>query len=163
MDDLANLTPVDDDLGRAIFDRRVAGVSERQLARDYGLTGKQVRKLIDQHLPTINRELAKRLLGLDLERLDALLKVFYEKAMAGDPVSAGLCLKILERRSVYLGLEVAPARLDPMTANVEPEPRPSSTSRIEAALKWVCDQRTIDGKATEVSAEPPAEPGPSRH
>src|SRR4051812_48346734 len=157
MNDLTNATPADDDPGARCFQRRVEGVSERQLAREYGLTGKEVRRLIDSHLPKLDRELAKRLLGLDLERLDQLLKIFYSKAMNGDPVSAGLCLKILERRGAYLGLDTAPTRTDPMTPAVDPPPQASSTERIYQALQWVASQKAIDGETSEVaSPEPPA-------
>jgi hypothetical protein len=43
---------------------------------------------------------------LELARLDELLTVFYAKSMKGDGWSMDRVLRIMERRSAYLGLDV---------------------------------------------------------
>ena len=80
-----DLTPVEaDDFGAILFSRRVAGESERSLCRAYGITLKELRAHVDKHCPAIDRAAARRALGLDLQRLDALFETFYAKALAGD-------------------------------------------------------------------------------
>ncbi len=66
-----------------------------------------------KHLTTALREIAERtgervdeLRTLELERLDALLAAQWEAAMSGDVRAADRVLRVSERRSRLLGLEL---------------------------------------------------------
>lgn len=65
---------------------------------------KDLRRLFEQ----VNRELreeATDALQLELERLDAMLSGLWKKAETGDTEAIDRVLKIMERRSKYLGLD----------------------------------------------------------
>lgn len=54
---------------------------------------------------TRTREEAAHLRELELERLDLLFRPAFQKAAEGDLRAAETCLKIMERRAKYLGLD----------------------------------------------------------
>lgn len=54
---------------------------------------------------------AVEILEIDLLRMENLLMVYYNKALAGDAAAANLTLRIMERRSKVLGLDT-PRRVD---------------------------------------------------
>jgi hypothetical protein len=79
---------------------------------------------------------------LELERLDRLTEAFYRKATAGDAISATIVLKVNERRSAILGLDVpAGIRRDPVLLQIEQQPQPTTTDRIRAALDRIAATR----------------------
>jgi hypothetical protein len=108
----------------------ISGKSVRETAKSQGCSVAQVNHVVDA---AIDDQLRKRSLCLELERLDQLMEVFYRKAVRDADVQSGLLVaKLIERRSVMLGLN-APA---PMTVQLlEPAtPKPTTIDRIEQAI-----------------------------
>lgn len=84
------------------------------------------------------------------EQLSRIAHTFYGRAIEGDARCAELMLEISRRRSELLGLYV------PRTLRLEdqrpPEHQPSTTDRIEAALRQLAATRdggTADGASTD--------------
>ena len=72
-----------DDIGRICLEQHISGESESRIARDLGIPTKLVRKPHQfSHLPTLDRDAARRALGLDLQRLDAIFGVSFGQAIA---------------------------------------------------------------------------------
>src|SRR5262249_13313322 len=86
----------------------------------------------------LDNALRLRAIKLDVARLEALMQPFFERATKGDcdvsAVAAGtLCVKILERRALLLGLDhPVQARVDVYA--VEQQQKPSSYDRIVTTL-----------------------------
>jgi hypothetical protein len=57
------------------------------------------------------REPAEQVRTLELERLDAMLEAVWRAALSGDLKAIDAVLKLMDRRSRYLGLD-APQRID---------------------------------------------------
>jgi hypothetical protein len=113
---------------------------ERAIAEDCGCTVDDVHAVLDRHPIEVDRDqYLKRALALQLVQLDELEVVFREKARAGDTASGMLLVKIAERRSCLLGLN-APIGHAVAVVQHAPENRPTSTDRIEAAIKALVDR-----------------------
>ena len=139
---MTEIIPVDDNRDEAIFRERLDGASERSLAKRYGLTVKEVGRIMEALAPTIDHAARRRELALDLARIDRLTRVFYKRALEGDVPCASITIKLLERRAAMWGHDSAPLRLDqPMMTVMQPPPAPTSTERIRAAIERVCRER----------------------
>jgi hypothetical protein len=122
---------------------RISGKSVRALAKSQGCSVAQVNQVIDAWAEeAINDQLRKRSLCLELERLDELMRVFYQRAINDADVQSGLLVaKLIERRSVMLGLN-APALMTLQL--IEPAtPKPTTHDRILQAIQSLQD-RTKD-------------------
>lgn len=62
-------------------------------------------------------ELAEENRRLELERLDELFSVYYERALKGDTFALQACLSIMGKRAALLGLN-APVNINQTTVNV---------------------------------------------
>src|SRR5262245_23105508 len=125
-----------------IFEQRLAGRSVHEIAHEFRLSPREVDAAIERSCQPINQDLRLRTLGLELERFDRLTKVFYERALEGDSAAAAVTLKIAERRSAMLGLDVATAnRTDPIQVAIEVAKPQTSTERIEAAIAALIAER----------------------
>jgi len=62
-------------------------------------------------LHATNQEMASRMLDLELERLDYLQTSLWQEALKGDERKTDRILKIMERRSKYMGLD-APVKTE---------------------------------------------------
>lgn len=90
---------------------RKKGMSYRQIAVEEGYAGPgKVQKAVESLLNQMAREPAAAVRQLELERLDALLAAYWNRALIM-PSIAELVLKIMDRRAKYLGLD-APTRVD---------------------------------------------------
>jgi hypothetical protein len=123
-----------------IIEARIAGKSVRAIAKNQrGRHQPRDRSLC--HV-VITDKVRKHSLALELERLDQLQAVFYERALGGDVQSAILVTKIIERRGVMLGLHV------PQTAVLkivdDAAPKETSTDRIERALNALIEDQKKD-------------------
>jgi hypothetical protein len=113
---------------------------ERAIADDCNCTIDDVHAIVDHHPIEVDRDqYLKRALALQLVQLDELEVVFREKARAGDTASGMLLVKIAERRSTLLGLN-APIGHAVAVIQHAPENRPTTTDRIEAAIKALVDR-----------------------
>ena len=126
-----------------ILDERIAGRSVRAVAKAHGTTAAEINKIIDRFADgVITDKIRKHSLALELERLDQLQAVYFERALGGDVQSAAL----VERRGVMLGLHV------PQTAVLkivdEATPKVTATDHLEQALDCLLvDQKKPDPTA----------------
>jgi hypothetical protein len=115
----------------------------RAIAKAHGTTAAEINKIIDRFADgVITDKIGKHSLALELERLDQLQAVYFERALGGDVQSAAL----VERRGVMLGLHV------PQTAVLkivdEATPKVTATDRLEQALdRLLEDQNKPDPTA----------------
>jgi hypothetical protein len=87
---------------------------------------------LDRVLPKLDNAARLRYISLDLQRLDALLKTFFARAIEKVDAQAGLlCVKILERKAALLGLDT-PQKLD--IVQVQAQEGPSSFEKIHEMI-----------------------------
>jgi DNA-binding CsgD family transcriptional regulator len=94
----------------AALELRRAGKTYRAIGAALGITEPGAHACVKRALArgaAELREAAAEAIELDLERLDALLAGFWDRAEAGDEDAADRVLKILERRAKLLGLDAA--------------------------------------------------------
>jgi hypothetical protein len=157
---MSDIVVIDQD--EKIFRERLAGKSVRRIAREFGRSVEEVSAVISRMCQPISPEMRKQVLQLDLERLDELQQVFYEKAREGDASSAWITIKISERRSALLGLDIpAQLRADPVQLTIATAPE-TSTDRIRRALDGLLAQRPAlpNGNGSAEEEPEPGSPGP---
>ena len=71
-----------------------------------GLPRSRVVRIVERELDRAYREPVEMLLQLELDRLDALMRAYWDAALAGDGEAADRVLRIMDRRARYLGLDV---------------------------------------------------------
>jgi hypothetical protein len=97
---------------RQAMQLRVAGASYSQIAAELGYTSRAgAEKAIIAGLREFFRQPAQDLLALELQRCDRLQLAVWPAAMEGDVQAVLACLKVMERRSKYAGLD-APVKTD---------------------------------------------------
>ena len=87
---------------------RKAGMTYRQIGRELGVSHQQAWKDVNRSIKEIQTETnekAKQLKTIELERLNSMLIAIWQSVMSGDNQSIATALKIMERRSRYLGLD----------------------------------------------------------
>src|SRR5262252_6663824 len=91
---------------------------------------------------------------LDVARLEGLMQPFYERATKDKDVAAGtLCVKILERRALLLGLD-SPTRVDIVQMQVEE--RPSRHEKIREVIMRLTqgpDRQPNDGDGQQPNGD----------
>jgi hypothetical protein len=104
---------VEDDRDDAMLEERLSGRSVQIIARQHHCAIDEVEAVIDRRLGgEIDNQTRLKAIKLDVARLEGLMQPFYERATKERDVAAGtLCVKILERRALLLGLD-SPARVD---------------------------------------------------
>src|SRR5215471_11443650 len=97
----------DDDRESVIVEQRLAGRSVPAIAKQYQISRSEVEAAVDRRLNyELDNNMRLRAIKLDVARLDALMQPFYLRAMRDRDVPSGvLCVKILERRAMLLGLD----------------------------------------------------------
>jgi len=112
-----------------ILQERLTGRSARSIAKELRCTVGEVDASLDRTLPKIDNDARRRYVALDLNRLDRLLETFCKRAIEGVDAQAGLLVvKILERRSLLLGLD-SPQKLD-----IVAQDAPSQHDRIAKVI-----------------------------
>ena len=97
---------------RKALELRKAGANYQQIADRLGLANKSMAwQAVHAAIRDIVREPAEAVLTIELARLDALLLGVWTAAKAGDVRAIDRALRIMERRSAYLGLD-APKRTE---------------------------------------------------
>ena len=138
-----------------ILQERLSGKSARSISKQLRCTVGEVNDALDRVLPTLDQAARLRHIALDVNRLDALVEVFYKRAMEKGDTQAGLCVvKILERKAALLGLDAA-QRID---LAVEPKQAESSFDKIYRAIMNVVEQapaaqRAVIKKMEELGPE----------
>jgi hypothetical protein len=124
-----------DDRDESIVEARIAGTSTRALAKLHHISSGEVEAAVDRRLDyTLDHRQRMRLVKLSVERISALMKPFYERAIQDKDCAAGsLCVKLEERLSLLLGLDVPlQARVD--VYQVQAEAEPSSFERLHEMI-----------------------------
>src|SRR5262249_23302695 len=118
----------DDERDEQITEARISGTSTRALAKLHGCSSREVEAAVDRRLDyTLDNRQRMRLGKLSVERIGALMKPFYERAVRDKDCAAGtLCVKLEERLSLLLGLDQPiQSRVD--VYQVQAEEQPSSS------------------------------------
>jgi hypothetical protein len=115
-----------------ILQERLSGRSARSISKELRCTVGDVDAALDRVLPKLDNAARFRYISLDLQRLDALLKTFFARAIEKVDAQAGLlCVKILERKAALLGLDT-PQKLD--IVQVQAQEGPSSFEKIHEMI-----------------------------
>src|SRR5262245_45220333 len=146
-----------------IFRARLKGRSVRAIAREFACEIVEVEEIIEKMCAPASAAMRRQALALDLQRLDELQTVFYEKAQDGDTASAAIVIKLSERRASLLGLDVpASVRGDAVQLAIITPPQPESTTdRIRRALDLLAAERLpapSNGHGEEMEAAEREEP-----
>lgn len=137
---------------RTIFRKRLAGFSARDIADELGLeTVGEVFAAMNRMGTGITPEYKARVVELDLERLEELHKVYFEKAIAGDKEAASLVCRFMDRRAKYCGLDVLPGA----STATDDSREPSSFDKVYEVIMRMARGPTIEGEV--VVEEPPKE------
>lgn len=117
-----------------IIEARIRGESIPHIARRLDCAVRDVEDALDYHCrATLTKHLRANTLAIELERLDKLQRTFERQAEGGDTASAMVCLRVMERRQIMLGL-AAPPRVDPQLIELQIKPAETSMERIKAAI-----------------------------
>jgi hypothetical protein len=84
---------------------RLSGHSYDEIARYLGITKRRAQRIVERELGRAFREPTELLLQMELDRLDALQRAYWDAAIAGDGEAADRVLRIMDRRARYLGLD----------------------------------------------------------
>jgi hypothetical protein len=130
-----------------ILQERLSGRSARSISKELRCTVGEVDESLDRTLPKITNEAKRRLIALDLDRLDGLIEVFYKRAIEKVDAQAGLLVvKIL----ALLGLD-SPQKLDVVQVQASAEPTQhekikDAIMRITKGPNWrdLVDERLCD-------------------
>jgi hypothetical protein len=148
-------SPSDDGRDDFILQERLSGRSARSIGKQLSLTVGEVDASLDRTLPKIDNDARRRYVALDLNRLDGMLETFYKRAIEKADAQAGLvCVKIMERRALLLGLD-SPQKLD--IVQVQAQEAPTRHERIKAALmslKYGPNGRNGDADAVDALSDP---------
>ena len=88
------------------LEMRKAGASYDQIATALGMANRSVAwQSVRSAIKTVIREPAQEVLDLELSRLDIMMMGCWPKARTGDLQTIDRVLRIMDRRSTYLGLD----------------------------------------------------------
>src|SRR5215472_16565466 len=135
-----------------ILQERLAGRSARSLSKELRCSVGDVDAALDRVLPKLDNAARLRYISLDLQRLDALLKTFFARAIEKVDAQAGLlCVKILERKAALLGLDT-PQKLD--IVQVQAQEAPSQFTQVYDMIMRISRKgRDLDGDDGEDAAD----------
>jgi len=151
-----------DDRDDTMLEERLSGRPVVAIAKQYRCATSEVDAVIDRRLNfDLTNDLRRKSILLDTARLEALMAPFFERATKDRDVQAGtLCVKILERRALLLGLDQpTQSRVD--VYQIRPPDAPSSYQKITDVLMQLKYGPTgrADGDGT-VPSDAPDDPEP---
>jgi hypothetical protein len=151
---------MDDDRDDLILEGRLAGRSVPAIAKQYRCASSEVEAVIDRRLNfALDNDMRLKAIKLDVARLEGLMAPFYERATKDRDVAAGtLCVKILERRALLLGLD-SPVRID--VTQVELQQAPTRYEKIKQALFALKYPDSCNGDAGAALSPPDGNAGPA--
>jgi DNA-binding Lrp family transcriptional regulator len=100
------------ELAPQVLDLRKQGYNYREIAERLGISVSTAHKHVTKMLAALREktvEIADDVLRMELDRLDTMLAGVWTAATAGDTNAIDRVLKIMERRSKYLGLDAPEA------------------------------------------------------
>jgi hypothetical protein len=133
-------------------------VSVPQIGKQYRLTDKAVVKVLEKLLPTLDVATRARYLRESLGTLD-MLQAWWTGQARTSAVAAGLVLKIQERRSALLGLDM-PVRLDLQVLQAGDRPQEGSTEALLEQLHRIARERPSGLRRIEAALDAGVEPSP---
>jgi hypothetical protein len=139
----------------AMVEERLSGRSVQIIARQHHCAIDEVEAMIDRRLGgEINNVMRLKAIKLDVARLEGLMQPFYERATKDRDVAAGtLCVKILERRALLLGLD-SPTRVDIVQMQAEQQvPRHEKIRQVIMNLRIGDGQQPKDGNGQQPSGD----------
>ncbi|HKA81571.1 MAG TPA: hypothetical protein VKD43_16150, partial [Xanthobacteraceae bacterium] len=131
---------------RKAFRLRLNGVPVWQIAETLQCSAHEVDASLKRMCAGVTPELRSKTVELDLERLDDLMQVYFLKARGGDKEAANLVIRMMDRQSRFLGLDVLPQA----TAARDQTREPKGFEKIREAIYRVARGPVIDGEAVEV-------------
>jgi hypothetical protein len=131
------------DRQRRALELRKAGKGFDAIAAELGYDSRSgAHKAVMTGLKATLREPAEELRTLELERLDALLSALWPVALQGDQGAVDRVLRVMERRSKYLGLDTTErtdletlARLLALERGLDPDAAVESVRRAAQSLR----------------------------
>jgi len=140
------------DRDRDAFRKMVEGMPAAEIARELNCSIADVYAAQHRMCTGVTPEYRQRVLELEIARMEALHKVYFKKAEAGDIEAANWCSRRADQMSKWLGLNVLP-RGDAMT---DESREPSSFEKVhEMILEVARKGKVIDGEVVE--EEPPGD------
>ena len=128
-----------------ILQERLNGRSARSIGKELHCPVSEIDESLDRTLPKITNDAKRRIIALDLDRLDELLKVFFNRATEKVDAQAGLLVvKILERKAAMLGLD-SPQKLD--VVQVQAQKEPTQHEKIRDAIMRIADEQPAAERA----------------
>src|SRR5262249_12825103 len=127
----------------------------RALAKLHRCTSSEVEAAVDRRLDyTLDNRQRMRLVKLSVERISALMAPFFERAIRDKDCAAGtLCVKLEERLSLLLGLDVPiPSRVDVYQVQADAEPTRSFSQLHELIMRIGREGDEGNGAAGAVGA-----------
>jgi hypothetical protein len=97
----------DPELDRKVLELRKAGASLDQIANALDITAEDANTRLRQSLRELTQDSDEDLRLLEIERLDAMQRALWPKALSGSWLAVDRCLAIMERRSQLLSLDGA--------------------------------------------------------
>ena len=118
----------------AVYRARVAGKSVRSIAREHACTEVKILEILHEKSKGLLTEASLRIaLMLENQRLDDIVVALYPKAINGDHASAGLLIKLAQRRACLMGLDMPQAHVLHVMNNPPPDAR-TSTQKMSDAI-----------------------------
>lgn len=90
------------------LEARKAGYTYKAIGESLGITEQGAYKSVMRALSIINKniaETAEEVRTIELERIDNLFKVMYKQALKGNQGAVDRCIRLMDRRARYLGLD----------------------------------------------------------
>jgi hypothetical protein len=139
---------------------RIRGQSIEKIAPARRVSAAEVHAVLDRYCDrTLNSDVRRHGLAIELAPLDRLLEAAWPKAMGGDLAAIVISEKLSARRCVMLGLHAPQEAV--LRIIEESRPKETSTDRIERALNELSAQRRLsDQRNSVVEVDAHAEEAP---
>jgi len=135
---------------RQIFRLKLHAVPNWQICETLQCSPSDIDAAMHRMGTGVTPEFKNRVLELDMARLDELHKAYYEKALAGDKGAAVLCLRFIDRRAKFCGLDTLPRA----EALADDSREPSSFDQVYEVIMRLARGPTIEGEVVQ-EGEPP--------
>lgn len=126
-------------IGIVVLSHTMRGKTLRTLEAELGIPYATLHRYKERALMAITSPTIEAARNEELERLDRIIEVQWDRVEAGDPKATEIYLKVSERRSKLLGLD-KPTQVEAMVMEVTPQ---------EAELQRLIQQTEAENKAIE--------------
>lgn len=102
---ITELVPVtEDETDQQIVEACRDGASVAKIAKQYGMSRREVERVLDRCLPKVDHAYKRRAVALAALRLDRLTETFQKQAESGDIEAGNLCIRVECERRALLSL-----------------------------------------------------------